>query len=73
MRGRHSYAMLKRMEVTETIASTLDEYIDLAIRLGKEADLRREISGKVREKSDVLFQDEEAIRGLEAFYERVIG
>jgi predicted O-linked N-acetylglucosamine transferase (SPINDLY family) len=72
MRGRHSYAMLKRIEVTETIASSVDEYIDLAIRLGKEADFRREISEKVRERSDVLFQDEEAIRGLEKFYEKVI-
>jgi predicted O-linked N-acetylglucosamine transferase (SPINDLY family) len=72
MRGRHSYAMLKRMEMTDTIASTLDEYVDLAIRLGKDADFRREISEKTSERSDVLFHDEEAVRGLEKFYEGVI-
>jgi len=34
MRGRHSAAILNMMGTKDTIASTLDEYIELAIRLG---------------------------------------
>ena len=33
MRGRHSAAILTMMDLTETIASTLDEYVTLAVRL----------------------------------------
>ena len=71
MRGRHAYAMLKRMEITETIASTIDEYVDIAARLGRDEEYRRAMKKGISTRSDCLFNDLTAVRGLEEFYESV--
>jgi len=34
MRGRHSFAILKQMGVCDTIATSIDDYIEIAVRLG---------------------------------------
>ena len=72
MRGRHTSAMLERMNANETIASSVDEYVELATRLGMDADYRREISRQLAERSEMIFPDQEAIDGLERFYENAM-
>ena len=37
MRGRHSAAILRMMGVTETVATTIDEYVAIADRLGQDS------------------------------------
>ena len=69
MRGRHTSAMLERMNARETIASSVDEYVELATRLGKDADYRREISRQLIERNELIFHDRQAIDALERFYE----
>ncbi len=41
MRGRHSTAILTQMGVTDTIASTIDDYVAMAVRLGRDPPLAR--------------------------------
>ena len=36
MRGRHTMAILQMMGVTDTIADTLDDYVSIAVRLGRD-------------------------------------
>ena len=67
MRQRHSSAILTMMGVTETIASTLDEYIELAVRLGKDLEWRRRISEKISENKHRVYHDKTCIAGLENF------
>ena len=67
MRGRHSYAILTMIGVQETIASTLVEYIDLAERLGNDAEWRRQISEKMGEYKHRLYRDNTCITALEDF------
>ena len=38
MRRRHAFAILTMMDVTETIAGSLDDYISLAVRLGTDSE-----------------------------------
>ncbi|MFM6157421.1 MAG: glycosyltransferase, partial [Sphaerospermopsis kisseleviana] len=40
MRGRHSYAFLKMLGITDTIANSEAEYIEIAVKLGLDADFR---------------------------------
>ena len=35
MRGRHSYAILRMLGVTETIAASASQYVDIAVRLAQ--------------------------------------
>jgi predicted O-linked N-acetylglucosamine transferase (SPINDLY family) len=72
MRGRHSYAILRLMGLEETIAADLDEYVAIAVRLGRDRDWRRRVAARVVAGQERLFGDEAGLRDLEAFLERVV-
>jgi protein O-GlcNAc transferase len=67
MRGRHSLAILKMMGIEETIASNKAEYVQMAIRLGKDAEYRQYISQQVAENKHKLYGDLKPVRALEDF------
>ncbi|WP_017293779.1 O-linked N-acetylglucosamine transferase, SPINDLY family protein [Geminocystis herdmanii] len=71
MRGRHSYGILKMLGVTDTIASSPQEYIDIAVRLGNDQLWREEIKEKIKANYHNLYDDLDCVRGLEKFYQDV--
>lgn len=71
MRGRHSAAILNMMGTTDTIASTLDEYIELAIRLGVDSEWHKQISGKIAANKQLVYKDKTCITALEGFLETI--
>ena len=72
MRGRHSFGILKMIEVEETIAYSEQEYIDIAVRLGNDLDWRREIKTKIQNNKHKLYHDRKCIEALENFFKRVV-
>jgi predicted O-linked N-acetylglucosamine transferase (SPINDLY family) len=72
MRGRHSYGILKMLGVTETIAQTEAEYIDIAVRLGMDSAWRNSIVQRMREHHPNLYNDKTCVAALEDFYRRVV-
>ena len=68
MRSRHSYAMLKILETTETIANNESEYIDIAVKLGLDPTWRARIVEKMRTRIDYLYNDQVCIQALEKFF-----
>ena len=72
MRGRHSYAILKMMGITETIADSIDEYVKIAIRLGVDLNWRSEMRQKIKETKHKLYDDKTCVKGLEKFYEQAV-
>ncbi|MBD1804465.1 glycosyl transferase family 1 [Microcoleus sp. FACHB-SPT15] len=72
MRGRHSYSFLKMLGVTDTIAQTEVEYVEIAVRLGLEPTWRQEIAERMHERHDRLYDDKTCVAGLEAFYKQVV-
>jgi predicted O-linked N-acetylglucosamine transferase (SPINDLY family) len=71
MRGRHTLAVAKVMGLDEAIASTLDDYVKLAIRLGNDLTARMAMRKSVAERKERVYRDASAIRALEAFLEQV--
>jgi predicted O-linked N-acetylglucosamine transferase (SPINDLY family) len=67
MRARHSYAMLRMIDVTETIAQSSAEYIEIAVKLGTDYQWRQEIRELLARNKYKLFDDQECIKGLEEF------
>jgi len=67
MRGRHSFAMLKQMGITETIGDDLNSYIDIAIRLGNDQQWRATIKAKMKERQNLLFDDRSPTDYLSSF------
>lgn len=72
MRGRLSYAMLRRLGLSETIAQDEAEYIDIAVRLGLEPVWRDRIVQYTAEHHDCLYNDTTCVAALEEFYQRVV-
>jgi predicted O-linked N-acetylglucosamine transferase (SPINDLY family) len=71
MRGRHSFAILTMLGVTETIAGSGSEYVSIAVRLGLDRDFRRDVSSRLLAGQSKLFDDVECVRALEGWYEEV--
>ena len=72
MRGRHSSAILTMMGMTETIAATLDEYVELAVRLGQDSEWRHQISEKIAVNKHRIYHDRTCINALEDFLEKAV-
>jgi len=72
MRSRHSSAILTMMGLRHTIASTLDEYVDIAVRLGLEPEWRKQLSDQVRARKHLVYRDTVCINALEEFLEKVV-
>jgi len=67
MRGRHSYAICRQMGIDETTASDLDQYIEIAVRLGTDRSFYAERIEAVRQHRERLFDDPLPIRAFEDF------
>jgi protein O-GlcNAc transferase len=68
MRSRHSYGILKMMGITETIARSEQEYIQIAIKLGLDPGWRRSILTKMQQQRPSIYEDRTCVTALEAFY-----
>jgi len=67
MRGRHTHAILKMIDMSETEGRNMDEYVAIAARLAKEPAWRKEISEKIARNLHLAYRDMVCIRGLEEF------
>jgi tetratricopeptide (TPR) repeat protein len=72
MRGRHTYAMLKILEMEATIASNESEYIEIAVRLAEDLDWRNSVVESMRSRHDILYEDTTCVRALEEFYQAIV-
>ncbi|CAN2535267.1 Photosystem+I+assembly+protein+Ycf3 [Methylocapsa aurea] len=69
MRGRHTAAILRRIGCEETIASSLDHYVEIAVRLGRDRAARAALAGFIAANKHKAFEDMDYIRALEDFLE----
>lgn len=72
MRGRESGAILAMMDVKETIASSVDDYVGMAIKLGLDSEWRCLISEKIAANKYKIYRDRACIAGLEDFLIRAV-
>jgi predicted O-linked N-acetylglucosamine transferase (SPINDLY family) len=72
MRGRHSYGILRRLGVTETIAQTVEDYIQIALTLGQNPDYRQQIRERIQAGHQLLYQDLTCVEALYSFFQQAI-
>ncbi|MEN9224887.1 MAG: tetratricopeptide repeat protein [Thermostichus sp. DRC_bins_24] len=72
MRGRHTYAMLKRMGLEALIASDWSAFVDLAVQLGSDPEFRNHMATEIERRRDLLFEDQECVAALGDFLERAV-
>ena len=68
MRGRYTYGILKFLNLKQTIASSKKEYVEIAIKLATDKNIRDIISNKIKINKNSLYNDEAPIRFLEQFF-----
>ncbi|MBF0497816.1 MAG: hypothetical protein HQK58_14780, partial [Deltaproteobacteria bacterium] len=72
MRGRMTGAIYRKMEMTDCVASSLQEYIDLAVRLGTDSLYREDIHRKIMSNNHLIFEDIQVVRELEDFFKAAV-
>jgi protein O-GlcNAc transferase len=72
MRGRHSYAILRMLGVTETIAASATQYVDIAVRLARDPAWRMAIRGKIAASRSSILADPTPVRALEDWLDQVV-
>lgn len=71
-RGRMGSAMLRLAGVPETIATSPAEFVDLAVRLGKDAALRQSLRQRIAQGKHKIYDDPDVPSGLAAFLENAV-
>jgi protein O-GlcNAc transferase len=72
MRQRHCCGILAMMGITETVASSINEYTEIAVRLGKDPAWRHHIADKIAANKHILYRDRTPITALEDFLKKVL-
>lgn len=67
-RGRVGYGILQEMGVTDIIADTLDEYIELAVELGRNPERRQTIRQQMATNRHKAYRDDDCIASLDQFF-----
>ncbi|WP_211208912.1 tetratricopeptide repeat protein [Cytophaga aurantiaca] len=71
-RSRFAFAAYQQMNYTYCVAHSSEEYIQKAVQLGTQKELRKEVSASLKKASNILFEDIEAVKELEHTFEKLI-
>jgi predicted O-linked N-acetylglucosamine transferase (SPINDLY family) len=71
LRGRLASAVLRRMDLTELIAQTNADYVNLVVRLVTDRDYEAHIRHEIQQRRSVLFDDQSAMGPFQDFLESV--
>lgn len=69
MRSRHTCAMLRIMELDRLIARDLDDYVTIAVELGRSPGFRADMRGLIAERKHRLYDDPRVGAAFAAFVE----
>ena len=72
MRGRQSYGILKMLDMAETVAASLDEYVAISVALAKDAAWRNALRANIVANRDRVYRDPAPVRALEDWLEAVV-
>jgi len=67
MRARHAAGFYRLMGVTDAVARDHDQYVELAIHLGNDANARAKLRTKIFAASSILYDNLDGVRALENF------
>ena len=71
MRGRHSAAMLDMMGMSATVCASIEEYVELAVRLARDHAWRAEVKRTIAGGKHAIYRDRVCIAALEEFLSQV--
>jgi len=73
LRERHTAAMMWGMDLGEWVADSAEQFVSLAVELGSSSTCRKSVREQILRRNAVLFNQIQAVRGLEDFLEKELG
>jgi protein O-GlcNAc transferase len=73
LKGRMGYAFLRTMNISELVASTIEEYIDIALRLAADPEYYGQIQKKIATNLHLIWEDMHYPYQWTAFFQRLLG
>ena len=67
-RGRHTAGMYRRMQIDDAVARDAEDYVRIAVSLGREPERRAALRARIGERSRELFEDSRVVREFERFF-----
>ena len=71
-RGRYTLGCYRRMGVTDCVAHSAEEYVEIAVRLGTDRVWREEVSGRIRDARHRIFEDQQAVSEHERIFRELV-
>lgn len=72
MRARHSAAILEMMGMSDLAADTVEDFVETAIGLGRDTNLRQHMRERIAASKELIYHDNAPILGLEDFIQRAV-
>ncbi len=69
---RYALALYRKMGIAELVADSPEDYVKRAVRLGTDRDYRHSVRSRIAERSEALFEDMQAVREHERFFEHAL-
>ena len=70
MRGRHTYGYYRRMGLTSCVARDAGQYVDLAVGIANDRELRQHLRDEILERNHVLYEEQAVVDQLGEFFLR---
>ena len=70
--GRVTQAFYRKMGVDDLVVHSPEEYVSKAVQVATDRDYRKYVTERIAAASDVLFNDIEAVREHERFFEEAV-
>ena len=67
MRGRHTHAMFRMMELDQYVATSIEDFIYKAVEFGANHEARRQFETDVTSRKHLLYEDRTFITGFDHF------
>lgn len=71
-RGRHTYGFFRRIGHTATVAGSPEDYVDLAVRIATDPELRAHLRREQNERAQALYEDAGAVKQIGDFFEQAV-
>ncbi len=68
MRGRVTAGCYRKMKIDSGVVASIEEYVDLAVRLGTDRAFNSLVRAEINSRSAALFEDLAAVREIEEFF-----
>jgi predicted O-linked N-acetylglucosamine transferase (SPINDLY family) len=66
------YALYRKMNVMDCVASYYEEYVEIALKLGSEPAFRESVKTKILASNHLIFEDMEFVREMAVFMESAV-